>query len=91
MTHADFVTIALSAIGILLVPALALLVRIAVKWTRTEDRLGTLVTDVRELVDAKDKVHAEMLAQMRADRDATDKRLRFIEEWFMHGRRRRRW
>lgn len=85
MSHADFVTIALSIIGVIIIPTLILLVRGAVKWTRTEDRLGELVTDVRQLVDAKEKVHSEMYAQMRLDRDATDRRLRFVEEWFMRG------
>lgn len=83
MSHSDFVTIALSAIGIIIIPTLVILVRGAIKWTRTEDQLGTLVSDVRELVDTKDKVHTAMLDQMRVDREATDRRLRFIEEWFM--------
>lgn len=87
VTHADFVTIALSVIGIIIIPTLILLVRGAVKWTRTEDRLSELVRDVGVLVDAKEKVHSEMYTQMRFDRDATDKRLRFIEEWFMRNSR----
>jgi len=80
----------LSVLSVLIIPALVILVRGAVKWTRTEDKLSTLVDDVRELVEQKDKVHAAMLEQMRVDRDATDKRLRFIEEWFMTSGRGRR-
>jgi hypothetical protein len=73
----------LTVISVLLLPTLVLMVRGVVKWTRTEDRLSELVTDVKTLVDDQDKVHTAMLEQMRTDREATDRRLRFIEEWFM--------
>jgi hypothetical protein len=82
--------IILTVFSVLLVPALAILLRGAVKWTRTEDQLATLVGDVGQLVADKDKVHAEILEQMRIDRDATDRRLRYIEEFWMEGGRRRR-
>jgi hypothetical protein len=83
--------IILTVFSALLLPALAIMYRGAVKWTRTEDRLATLVEDVRELIADKDKVHAEILEQMRVDRDATDRRLRYIEEfWMDNGRRRPR-
>ncbi len=80
---AGWLTAALTVVSVLLIPALIILVRGAIKWTRTEDKLSQLVDDVRQLMQDKDRVHAEMLAQMRLDRDATDKRLRFIEEFFM--------
>jgi hypothetical protein len=83
MTHYDWLQITLAAAGVLLIPAIVILLRGAVKWTRTEDRLAELVTDMRELMVDKDKIHAEMLEQMRLDRDATDKRLRYLEEFFM--------
>lgn len=81
--NAEWVIVALTVFSVLLIPTLVLMVRGAVKWTRTEDQLAELVKDVRELVGNEEKVHAEMLAQMRSDRDVTDKRLRFIEEFFM--------
>ena len=80
---ANWVIVALTVFSVLLIPTLAIMVRGAVKWTRTEDQLAALVGDVRELVNSEEKVHAEILAQMRSDRDVTDKRLRFIEEFFM--------
>lgn len=85
MTRLDpaWVVVALTVFSVLLLPLLVLMFRGVMKWTRTEDKLAELVNDVRELVDAKDKTHAAMLDQMRADRESTDKRLRFIEEWFM--------
>jgi hypothetical protein len=89
MTHFEITSLFLSIIGIILIPVLGFLIRGAVKWTRTEDRLATLVDDVRELVNSSERVHTAMYDQMRADRDATNKRLRFIEEWFMNARNRR--
>lgn len=88
MTPFDWLIGALSVISVLLLPTLVLMIRGAVKWTRTEDRLATLVDDVRELISDKDRTHQEILEQMRVDRDATDRRLRYIEEWWMdRGRR----
>lgn len=36
---------------------------------------------MRQLVENKDRIHAEMLGQMREDRQATDRRLRWLEEY----------
>jgi len=81
----NLILVILSVMGILLLPTLGLVLRITIRWTRTEDRLSTVIDDVKELISSQDKVHAEMLAQMRLDRDATDRRLRFLEEWIMRG------
>lgn len=83
MDAATRITIALAVLSVLIIPALAIMIRGAVKWTRTEEQLKTLVDRVGELMTDKDRVHAEMLEQMRVDRDATDRRLRFIEEFWM--------
>lgn len=83
MTHFEVTSVILTVIAILIIPAVAILFRGAVKWTRTEDRLENLMTAVGKLVDDKDKVHAAMLEQMSQDRAATDRRLRYIEERFM--------
>jgi hypothetical protein len=101
----EWLTVTLAVFSVLLLPALAIMVRGAVKWTRTEDKLSVLVEKVTELTTDKDRVHTELLAhiqagqrsdaeahrelleQMRTDRDATDRRLRFIEEfWMVRGR-----
>jgi hypothetical protein len=79
----EWTAVILAIFSVLLLPALAILLRGAIKWTRTEDKLATLVEDVRELIADKDRVHAEILEQMRVDRDATDRRLRYVEQWFM--------
>lgn len=83
----DWIVAVLTVFSVLLIPALIILIRGAIKWTRTEDKLGFLVDEVRKLVADKDKVHAEILEQMRVDRETTDRRLRFIEEfWMKQGR-----
>ncbi len=105
MSQFEWVIAALTVFSVLLLPALAVMVRGAVKWTRTEDKLGVLVERITELTADKDKVHSELLSQIRAarvaedevhkelleqmrnDRETTDRRLRFIEEfWMVRGR-----
>lgn len=51
MSGNDLVTIALAAIAVLLIPAVSLLWRSAVKWTRTEDKLTELTDDMRTLIE----------------------------------------
>ena len=67
---------ALSGLG----GALVVLTRMTARWSRIEGDLKHLAEDMGELVRDKDKVHAEMLTQMREDRSATDRRLRWLEE-----------
>jgi hypothetical protein len=75
------ITTAISVLAILLIPAIGLLIRIVVKWTKTEARLEDLADDMKKLVNDKDRIHTEMLGQMREDRAATDRRLRWLEEY----------
>ncbi len=87
MSGSGWIAVTLAVFSVLLLPALGILVRGAVKWTRTEDKLGDLVGDVRELITDKDRAHGEMLEQMRLDREATNTRLRYLEEfWIDRGR-----
>lgn len=74
------IEIILSIIAVLLLPGLTLLWRGAVKWTRVEVKLDTVTDKLQEIVRDKDKVHQEMLVQMREDRTATNSRLRWLEE-----------
>lgn len=69
-----------------MIPAIGLMFRLVIKWTKTEARLEELSKDMRELVDSKDRIHSEMLGQMREDRAATDRRLRWLEENIWKGR-----
>lgn len=74
------VTVALSIIAILLIPSVALLWRIATKWTHTVNKLENLEKGIEAIVEDKDRAHAEIITQMREDRTATNSRLRWLEE-----------
>lgn len=80
MTTFEWAVITLGITTGLLIPTLIFLIRGAIKWTRVEDRLTEIAKDLNEIVADKDKVHTEMLTQMREDRAATDRRLRWLEE-----------
>lgn len=81
MTTFDWAVILMSIVSVLLIPAIALMINVSMKWTRAQARIESLTEDVRELVVNKERTHAEMLQQMREDRNATDKRLRWLEEY----------
>ena len=83
MTEFEWVTVALSALAVLALPALALVIRLTVRFTSMADKLTSLVED-------KERVHAEMYRTMREDRAATDRRLRWLEENLWRYRRRPR-
>lgn len=74
------VSIILSVIGIVFIPLLITLIRVTVKWTKVEAKLDELARDMRDLVESKDKVHTDMIRSMSEDRDATNRRLRWLEE-----------
>lgn len=80
LTHYEVITILLSVVTALLIPAVVIMIRGAIKWTRMEDKLGNAVDNIGRLVLDKDKVHAEIAEQMRFDRDATNRRLERLEE-----------
>lgn len=73
-------TVILFVISILVLPTLALMVRIVIKWTRMEAKMEEVTQDLRAIVESKDQVHREITEQMGRDREATDKRLRWLEE-----------
>lgn len=85
-TRFEFLSLLLSIIVLLIIPLIITMIRGIVKWTRTEDKLNTLMRDVSQLVEDKDKTHTEILAQMREDRNATNRRLRWLEENVWKGR-----
>lgn len=80
MSSGERFTLILSAIGIIGIPTLAFVVRATIKWTRVEDKLEVIATKLLDLVRDKDKIHSKMLQQMREDREATNRRLRWLEE-----------
>lgn len=76
----------LSLVFTVLCVLLGVLINIVRKFTKVEDRQDELIRNVDRLVKDKDQTHNAMLEQMRFDREATNKRFRFIEERFMNGR-----
>lgn len=73
-------SLALAFTSVIVLPFLAFFFRMTVKWTRVEARLEEIAEDLKRIVDDKDRVHTSMLNQMGQDRQATDRRLRWLEE-----------
>ena len=89
MTEFDWIMVFFSSVSIIGIPILVMLIRGAMKWTKVEIRLDTLIRDVAILIQDKDKVHGEILTTMREDRLATDQRLRWLEVNIWNQQRRR--
>jgi len=81
MTSSERFYIILTLMSVLIIPGIALMVKITARWTRIE-------TDLRKLVIDKDRTHAAMLEQMKEDRAATNRRLEWLErQWMERGMR----
>lgn len=76
----------LSTLALLILIAIAYLVRGTAKWTQTQDKQDQLIDRVTTLVADKDKVHNEILAQMRYDRDASEKILNEVRTQMRYDR-----
>lgn len=87
MIVSPWLTLAVSMVGALLIPLGVLLYRVVVRATEDRDELRNIGAGLDKLVKDKDAVHLEMLKQMAADREATDKRLRWLEEHLWAKRR----
>ena len=83
MTADTWATLAM-ALGLALLSALVSIVVYIIKgvarWARTEERLEELITDVKELVKDKDQAHRLIMDTLKDDREATNRRLRWLEE-----------
>jgi len=76
----QWIGLSLSALAVLGLPAVAMLMRGTIKWTRLEAKLDGVISDVKEIKDNKEQAHLLMLGEMKDDRAATDRRLRWLEE-----------
>lgn len=87
MTKFEVLSLLMSIVAVLLIPMLVVAYRGIVKWTRTEERLEQIARDIAKLVVDKDKTHLDMLGQMKDDRNATNRRLEWLERnlWEKHG------
>jgi len=78
---AQWLTLAILILSVVIVPVLVTMLRMSIRWTRVEAKLEQLVLDVKKLVVDKDRTHQELQQQATNDRQATDKRLRWLEEF----------
>lgn len=87
MTEFETLSLALTAIAVIVGPSLLIMVRGAIKWTRVEDRLDRIASDLEDLVTDKNKIHKEIADQMHEDRKATNERLTWLERhlWIEKG------
>ena len=76
-----------SILAVIVIPFMIALIRITIKWTRIEERLNELTADMKELVENKDIVHSDIINTMSNDREATNRRLRWVEEHIWKGSR----
>lgn len=80
MKASEVIQITLACVIGVGIPLLVFVVRTLIHGARMEAKLDTAIQDLAELVKNKDVTHAAMLDQMKYDRDATDKRLHFLED-----------
>jgi hypothetical protein len=80
MTPDQRLALILSFVSVIGLPSLAFSFRFMTKWTRVESRMEEIVRSMARLVEDKDKVHTAMQQEIRDDRAATDRRLRWLEE-----------
>ncbi len=71
----------IAALGLLVLPMLALMVKGTLRWARAESNLERLIIDVLNLIKDNDRVHTAIFEEMRNDHQATDRRLRWLEEY----------
>lgn len=81
MTPFEWTATSLSVLSVLGIPALALVIRLTIRFTVLADRLTAVA-------EGEEKAHTEMYRTMREDRAVTDKRLRWLEENLWRGGRR---
>lgn len=89
MSVAGTVQLVLAVMSVIIIPLVALMIRLIIRWSKMESALSSLTKDVSDLVRNKEATHTAMLDTMREDRKATDRRLRWLEEnvWNNQGRR----
>lgn len=79
MNNFQILSAMMTILGVMLIPLMAMAVRGLVKWTKSEVQLTQVAKDLAALVEDKDKTHAAMQEQMKYDRDATNRRLEWLE------------
>lgn len=79
--------IILSVIAVLMIPLIRLIWGAGRKQQQIEDKQVELIKNMEKLIADKDAVHREIIQTIREDREATNKRLRWLEENLWNTRR----
>lgn len=79
--------IILSVIAVLMIPLIRLIWGAGQKQQQIEDKQVELIKNMERLIADKDAVHREIIQTIREDREATNKRLRWLEENLWNSRR----
>lgn len=80
MNEFEVFTLALSATAIIVLPVAGLSIRMIIKWTKIEAKMTEVIDDIRKVTEEKERVHTVIFEQLKEDRKATDRRLRWLEE-----------
>lgn len=85
MTPGQWADIGIGLLSVILVPFIVLLFRLTVQATKLVDRVNVIERDFRELTQNTAETQKEILKTIREDRNATDRRLRWLEEHLWKG------
>lgn len=88
MKSTGVLSLILGVVSALLIPLIVVLIRGAIKWTRVESKLDHAIEELKRISADKDKIHTEIYSQMTQDREATNRRLRWLEEHLWKGDKR---
>lgn len=78
-TTVDILGVGATIVGLIILPVFFVLMRAMIKWSRVETKLDHVIERLNTIVQDKDKVHNEIVDQMREDRSATNARLQWLE------------
>lgn len=73
MKTSDYLTLALGVLTLVLIPLVALLIRIVIRQARVEEKVTMVVNDFRETTK-------EIYQTIREDRQSTNRRLTWLEQ-----------
>lgn len=89
MSAVNIIELVCSIIGVIILPVLFYVIRVTARWASVEEKLSRVVADVDKLVRDRDTTQAKIIDMMNKDREATDLRLRWLENhlWVILGRK----
>lgn len=67
-------------LSVIVIPFFVVLWKTSARWTTMDMRMAQMNTELRALVNDKERAHSTLLDQITRDREATNMRLRYLEE-----------